>query len=208
MRPCRLNGGEGPVHRHENVKTSTFFLFRFSPSVGVGSRSRSPLTVPFPCFAMPLTTPLLRLLDAVISQDDAQIEPATNAVRQTLLPFICIPELITTANLAEVIRLVLRHYPSLASASSIQDGSLPLHFAASLGNVGVASVLYSMVRMHLTAVDFTPISRCSLTQVSILSVPTSCCYSQQEGQNSSPLRSKRGSNGYGPILASSQSLHG
>lgn len=88
---------------------------------------------------------LLQLLDAVISQDEQRIYLSMKEVSELLLPFIVLPDLSTT-HLTEIVRSLLRIYPNQASTASLQDGSLPLHFAASLGSVGVASALISVVR--------------------------------------------------------------
>ena len=97
------------------------------------------------CSTMPSSSPLLQLLDAVISQDDLRIQLSMNEVRGMLPPFVVLPD-VSTTHLAEIVRSLLRNYPNLASTASLQDGSLPLHFAASLGSVGVASALFSVVR--------------------------------------------------------------
>jgi hypothetical protein len=87
------------------------------------------------------TTPLLLLLDSVLCQDREQLETAMNQVRKLLR--IDVPPL---ANLSDVVGILIKTRPDLALVSSEHDNSLPLHFAASIGDVSVADILIAAVR--------------------------------------------------------------
>mmetsp|Transcript_27074 Transcript_27074/g.39615 ORF Transcript_27074/g.39615 Transcript_27074/m.39615 type:complete len:166 (+) Transcript_27074:125-622(+) len=90
---------------------------------------------------MATTTPLLRLLDSWMSRNDRQVQEVYTEIQT------CIPHLrLVHPSPTSVLQTLLDHSPSLATIASEQDGSLPLHFAASLGNVAVASMIYSKVR--------------------------------------------------------------
>ena len=104
------------------------------------------------------TTPLLLLLDGILSQDESQARRATSQMVD-LVPSLAheFPEnvndgaeassssvlswLRSTERLTRVIRRLMEAFPRLASVPSKHDGSLPLHFAASIGNVQVARLL-------------------------------------------------------------------
>ena len=104
------------------------------------------------------TTPLLLLLDGILSQDESQARSATSQMVD-LVPSLglefpekfndgaeasssaVLPWLRSTERLTRVIRRLMEAFPLLASVPSKHDGSLPLHFAASIGNVHVARLL-------------------------------------------------------------------
>lgn len=110
------------------------------------------------------TTPLLLLLDSVLCQDREQLENAVNQVRHLKLP-----SRITLSNLSEVVEILLDDNPQNAFVPSEPDQSLPLHFAASIGNIKVAEVLYAKV--SLTVVRSSSSSSLYIIPVS------SCCVS-------------------------------
>lgn len=113
-------------------------------------------------------SPLLLVLDGVLSQDEERV---TQALREITLAHVlplaivnnCSPSdlLATTTTtttilesnasssssdaLLNLLRALLDAAPSLAGIASSHDGSLPLHFAASLGDVRVASLLLDRV---------------------------------------------------------------
>ena len=111
---------------------------------------------------MASTTPLLLLLDGILSQDESQARLATSQMAR-LVPSLAheipkgvnhdgndessastsavLPWLRSTERLARLIRHLMEAFPRLASVPSEHDGSLPLHFAASIGNVQVARLL-------------------------------------------------------------------
>lgn len=133
------------------------------------------------------TTPLLLLLDSILSQKPERIQQAQEKVSQVLLrkrkheeddddlsefkPDISSKRLVSmktaptphvefesinsasqllannktgTMNLLiHDVRCLLQAFPNIASIPSKHDGSLPLHFAASIGNVEIAKLLYN-----------------------------------------------------------------
>ena len=52
--------------------------------------------------------------------------------------------------LIAIVDQLLKHLPHLAYTASQHDGSLPLHFAASLGNISVAQILLQNVSRLIT----------------------------------------------------------
>jgi hypothetical protein len=106
---------------------------------------------------MPDRTPLLLLLDAVLAQSERRVQIAMAEIKRTLLEngtVLRLPEadespLRSFPNLYAVLHTLLDVFPEIARCPSERDGSLPLHFAASLGNVQVASLLMSKVRYCL-----------------------------------------------------------
>ena len=103
------------------------------------------------------STPLLLLLDSVLSQDPERIREAKVRISESIEKagvqtqnnsFSGTPSAPgTTASnsLVQDVELLLNIFPNVASIPSSHDGSLPLHFAASLGNVQVASMLFRAV---------------------------------------------------------------
>lgn len=118
---------------------------------------------------MTSTTPLLLLLDSILSQEADRIRDARTRIRSVVSkaatekddPTISPDrQLIITAALQAAapidgpasvqcllqdIDLLLTAFPQLASKASGHDGSLPLHFAASMGNVEVARRIFDSV---------------------------------------------------------------
>jgi hypothetical protein len=99
---------------------------------------------------MPPTTPLLLLLDSFLSHDDEQIHDTISQVEELLKSSKRCSNLNTGSDQAlnfagNIVYDLLETFPNLASVASAQDGSLPLHFAASLGDVNIASVIYHKV---------------------------------------------------------------
>ena len=122
--------------------------------------------------SQPNNTPLLLFLDGILSQDEqstdtalkqmAKLDPkfqyfqstkahstnGNNSVLEYRSP------LRSASRLEAVVERLLIVKPDLARVASESDGSLPLHFAASIGNIRVASVLLNHHRdaalMHNT----------------------------------------------------------
>jgi ankyrin repeat protein len=89
-------------------------------------------------------TPLLSLLDGILSQDVTQVQQAMSLINKIVSgPPIEESPIRSAETLAMVIQRLLQHRPKFATVASGHDGSLPLHFAASIGNVQVASLLFS-----------------------------------------------------------------
>jgi hypothetical protein len=99
-------------------------------------------------------TPLFLLLDGILSQDHEQTIGSMQTISQLLqargtpllLPSVDSPLLTSAFNLTEVVRQLLIAYPEMASVPSPNDDSLPIHFAASIGNVQAASYVVEKVR--------------------------------------------------------------
>lgn len=98
------------------------------------------------------TTPLLLLLDSVLCQDREQLETAMTQVRALLQRDE--PGLLT---LSAIVGQLLAASPNLALVPSEHDNSLPLHFAASIGDIAVAELLIASV-----SVKFFPSLSCPL----------------------------------------------
>lgn len=100
---------------------------------------------------MPQPTPLLLLLNSIISADEAAVESSMQAVvrllRQPDWNDWTLP-LRSTDCLCHVVQMIVGYYPHMASIPSEHDGSLPLHFAASLGISNVAEILWRQVRFQ------------------------------------------------------------
>lgn len=108
-------------------------------------------------------TPLLLLLDGILSQDELCTNAALSQIEQIDPSFRyhkCIPlspnskhssaddsciirdsPLRSASALEAIVERLLAIQPHLAQVSSENDGSLPLHFAASIGNIRIASLL-------------------------------------------------------------------
>jgi hypothetical protein len=102
---------------------------------------------------MPNRTPLLQLLDGIIAQSETSVGIAMAEITRKLLEkgtVLRLPHpgespLLSVINLHAVLHTLLSVFPELARCPSQHDESLPLHFAASLGNIQVASLLMSKV---------------------------------------------------------------
>lgn len=98
---------------------------------------------------MTSTTPLLLLLDTVLSQEADRIRDARTRIRQVVAKVnlgLAGRPLQQGANyLMQDVDLLLTAFPNLCSVQSTHDGSLPLHFAASIGDVKVATRILSQV---------------------------------------------------------------
>jgi ankyrin repeat protein len=96
---------------------------------------------------MVTTTPLLLLLDGILSQDEERTDLALRQI-QELVPNQPLSEspLRSAYALEGIIQTLMTYQPHLAQVASKHDGSLPLHFAASIGNVRVAKLLIEKYR--------------------------------------------------------------
>ena len=102
------------------------------------------------------STPLLLLLDSVLSQDEDEVRNVMTDVSNRLrkagvsLPPLLQKDLIapmrSTEALCMTIQALCATFPLLAQTCSEHDGSLPLHFAASLGKPAVAGLILAQVR--------------------------------------------------------------
>jgi hypothetical protein len=121
-----------------------------------------------------MRTAVLCLLDKLLSQDTAGVSAALTQMRDDLLratttTATTVSRTTSTASstaTAPLLQLVspaplhappavqlhayLQQFPLQASVASVNDGSLPLHFAASLGSVEIARVVWQMVRVTVT----------------------------------------------------------
>eukprot|EP00934_Nitzschia_sp_Nitz4_P008781 Nitzschia sp. Nitz4//scaffold208_size52459//17654//19495//NITZ4_006810-RA/size52459-processed-gene-0.24-mRNA-1//1//CDS//3329541651//8771//frame0 len=86
-------------------------------------------------------TPLLLLLDGILSQDATRTEQALEQLK-AVAPLPATGNPMTSGSALEsILRALMRASPELAAGVSALDGSLPLHFAASIGNIRVAHIL-------------------------------------------------------------------
>lgn len=87
-------------------------------------------------------TPLLFLLDAILSQDAARTETALEQIQELVQiePLQDSP-LRSARALESIVSSLMMHHPHLAQVASSNDRSLPLHFAASIGNTRVSCLL-------------------------------------------------------------------
>ena len=86
------------------------------------------------------TTPLLLLLDSVLCQDREQLETAMYQIRALLQR-----DVPCHLPLSAIVGQLLAASPNLAMILSEHDSSLPLHFAASIGDTHVAELLIASV---------------------------------------------------------------
>lgn len=86
------------------------------------------------------TTPLLSLLDGVLSRDEEQIRQAMQHLHSAAIPTSEVRRL-NVSTLVNIVASIVARKPEWASVASQRDGSLPLHFAASIGNIEVARLI-------------------------------------------------------------------
>ena len=96
-------------------------------------------------------TPLLFLLDGCLSRDEDRVQEALQEIVEVMGPAGRMPALaaspcVCPLALCQVLTALLAVRPDFCRLPSEHDGSLPLHFAASLGNVEVASIVFHKVR--------------------------------------------------------------
>jgi hypothetical protein len=105
--------------------------------------------------------PLIQLLDGVLAQSERRVKIAVTEITRMLLDhngtILQLPHpdqstLSCVLNLHCLLQTLLQVFPEFASYPSQRDVSLPLHFAASIGNIQVASLLMSKVRRLLIIV--------------------------------------------------------
>lgn len=185
------------------------------------------------------TTPLLLLLDGVLSRDEARVTDAMNDIIHKLRVYsICSSSLsggadcehsstrtpshsqpqhytqfiespcTCAASLELVLSALLDQYPDLARIPSDHDGSLPLHFAASLGNVPAAQAILRSVRCACVCLSY--MFFCSFMHsqnVNLLlscqfgiSVPARCNDTQSKRENTLALCGSRRTYRNGTIL--------
>lgn len=102
---------------------------------------------------MPETSLLLLLLDTIIGQDASEIRSVMrqvlNEIRSAGIEMSSWNEvadpLHSTDHLCRIIQALIQAKPGIVQIASSHDGSLPLHFAASLGKPKVAQFLLSQV---------------------------------------------------------------
>jgi hypothetical protein len=108
---------------------------------------------------MTSTTPLLLLLDSILSQESERIREARNRIRQVVAKvdpgLAARPVEQGPSFLIHDVDMLLTAFPNLASVQSSHDGSLPLHFAASIGDVQGRRSGYSWLVYDVCHVDVT-----------------------------------------------------
>jgi hypothetical protein len=73
------------------------------------------------------------------------LDTAMNQVRKLLNS-----DVPPVSNLSDVVGMLIKNRPDLACVASEHDNSLPLHFAASIGDVSVADMLVAAVSCVLS----------------------------------------------------------
>lgn len=113
-------------------------------------------------------TPLLFLLDGCLSQDEDRVEEALQEIQEAMrgmpLPPLGASPCVCPNTLCTVLTALLAVRPDFCRLASEHDGSLPLHFAASLGIVQVASIIFQKVR-YVFCDLFCCLHNCSYTMV-------------------------------------------
>jgi len=95
------------------------------------------------------SSPLVQLLEGVHGKRREEVDDAMTQIRRLLK--LAPSDLVmdgTSKSLCNIVRLILLHNPELACAVNPDDGSLPLHHAASLGDIAVAELLLATVRQN------------------------------------------------------------
>lgn len=120
-------------------------------------------------------TPLLFLLDGCLSQDEDRVAEAVAEIRQLGVPLsLQLPSNSPCrdgAALCHVLYRLLHRHPAYCQYRSEHDGSLPLHFAASLGNVEAARIIFEKVRVCV----FMCVCRCCACIACVLDLDGGCC---------------------------------
>lgn len=100
-------------------------------------------------------SPLLLLLDGILCHDEHSIATALNQIKKIDPDFQFVESIETDSSpsseyesplhsasaLERIVERLLKVKPELARVASESDGSLPLHFAASIGNIKVTALL-------------------------------------------------------------------
>lgn len=100
---------------------------------------------------------MLLLLDDMLSQDVGGIQATLRSMRHELPPgvvasylppeySVCQPNFVDPNVIVQHLSIYLQTFPQQAGIASQNDGSLPLHFAASLGDVTLTQVVWQAVR--------------------------------------------------------------
>ena len=94
-------------------------------------------------------TPVLLLLDNLLSQDAEGIQSVLHTMRREL-PAAVVNTYLSTQPSPDTVQqhlsVYLQTFPHQAAVASANDGSLPLHFAASLGDVTLSHIVWQAVR--------------------------------------------------------------
>lgn len=99
-------------------------------------------------------SPVLLLLDNLLSQDAAGIQSVLHTMRHELPAAVVNAYCLSSATqqqpspdtVAQHLSVYLQTFPHQAAVESANDGSLPLHFAASLGDVTLSQIVWQAVR--------------------------------------------------------------
>ena len=96
-------------------------------------------------------TPLLFFLGGCLSRDADRVQEALEEIVEAMesagcmVPGLAASRCVCSAALRQVLNTLVALRPDFFRLPSEHDGSLPLHFAASLGNVEVASIVFHKV---------------------------------------------------------------
>lgn len=135
-----------------------------------------------------MRTPVLLLVDNLLSQDAQGIQSVLETMRRELPPPVVaayLPALPASLPNSPAIRILddtfstavlvqqhlqvyLQTFPHQAAVASANDGSLPLHFAASLGNVAFSQIVWQAV--STIAISFVAQREKSLAETSCMCV--------------------------------------
>lgn len=91
-------------------------------------------------------SPLAQLLEGIHGKKREQVDEAMARIRTLLAPTFKPALDGTSQGLFQVIRCAISQKPELACAINPEDGSLPLHHAASLGDIAISDLLLRTVR--------------------------------------------------------------
>ena len=139
-------------HYHTPKKSPSSLLLCLNSLFFHYSHSPPSLLLSSHSFSM-MRTPVLLLLDSLLSQDASGIQSTLQTMRNELPPSVTAAYLpyrfgqhaVDPAVIVQHLSVYLQTFPCQAATASANDGSLPLHFAASYGDAVVAHVVWQAV---------------------------------------------------------------
>lgn len=194
-----------------------------------------------------MRTPVLLLLDSLLSQDASGTRSTLERMREELPPSVkatYLPHTIGSERqtrpvldqgvIVQHLSVYLQTFPQQAAVASPNDGSLPLHFAASFGDAVLAQVVWQAVSFCpsggaylATRTLAVPLSShvplpfpCKiigyffssfffiLKIITLTSVSSRRHDTQRQGQDTPPLRGTRRQDSRGELFPAGRSPHG